>query len=220
MIQNPILPGFHADPCICRKGDDFYLAVSSFEWFPGFAISQKQKSIDSLHNAILKNNKAVPLEVSTKSKNPLGVKLSAFNLKLNGYTLENIFQSSKVFSNGGPYHDLLNVSPKDAKKDERLLSSGKLVGFNYNSMDFPLEPKTVFYDYIYINAVKYTFSLDEIKQITSYTHFTDIEFNPKKSINTQAKSVAIIHLMLDLYKEIPSFNISDFIDFHTEKVKC
>lgn len=47
-------------------------------------------------------------------------------------------------------------------------------------MDFPLEPKTVFYDYIYINAVKYTFSLDEIKQITSYTHFTDIEFNPKR----------------------------------------
>ena len=35
MIQNPILPGFHADPCICRKGNDFYIAVSSFEWFPG-----------------------------------------------------------------------------------------------------------------------------------------------------------------------------------------
>lgn len=38
MIKNPILPGFHADPCICRKGDDFYLAVSSFEWFPGIPI--------------------------------------------------------------------------------------------------------------------------------------------------------------------------------------
>ena len=38
MIQNPILPGFHADPCICRKGDDFYIAVSSFEWFPGIPI--------------------------------------------------------------------------------------------------------------------------------------------------------------------------------------
>lgn len=36
MIHNPILPGFHADPCICRKGDDFYVAVSSFEWFQGF----------------------------------------------------------------------------------------------------------------------------------------------------------------------------------------
>lgn len=38
MIQNPILPGFHPDPCICRKGDDFYIAVSSFEWFPGIPI--------------------------------------------------------------------------------------------------------------------------------------------------------------------------------------
>ena len=37
-LKNPILPGFHADPCICRKGDDYYIAVSSFEWFPGIPI--------------------------------------------------------------------------------------------------------------------------------------------------------------------------------------
>ena len=30
MIKNPILPGFNPDPCICRKGDDYYLVVSSF----------------------------------------------------------------------------------------------------------------------------------------------------------------------------------------------
>ena len=38
LIQNPILTGFHADPCICRKQDDYYIAVSSFEWFPGIPI--------------------------------------------------------------------------------------------------------------------------------------------------------------------------------------
>lgn len=38
MIQNPILPGFNPDPCICRKGGDYYIAVSSFEWFPGIPI--------------------------------------------------------------------------------------------------------------------------------------------------------------------------------------
>lgn len=37
-IKNPILPGFNPDPSICRKGKDFYLAVSSFEWFPGLPI--------------------------------------------------------------------------------------------------------------------------------------------------------------------------------------
>jgi xylan 1,4-beta-xylosidase len=38
MIQNPILPGFHPDPSICRVGDDYYIANSSFEWFPGVPI--------------------------------------------------------------------------------------------------------------------------------------------------------------------------------------
>lgn len=37
-IKNPILPGFHPDPSICRRGEDYYLAVSSFEWFPGIPI--------------------------------------------------------------------------------------------------------------------------------------------------------------------------------------
>jgi len=37
-IQNPILPGFHPDPSICRVGDDYYIANSSFEWFPGVPI--------------------------------------------------------------------------------------------------------------------------------------------------------------------------------------
>ena len=38
MIKNPILTGFNPDPCICKKGDDFYIAVSSFEWLPGIPV--------------------------------------------------------------------------------------------------------------------------------------------------------------------------------------
>lgn len=34
-IQNPVLRGFNPDPSICRVGDDYYIAVSTFEWFPG-----------------------------------------------------------------------------------------------------------------------------------------------------------------------------------------
>ena len=37
-IENPVLPGFHPDPSICRVGDEFYLATSTFEWFPGVMI--------------------------------------------------------------------------------------------------------------------------------------------------------------------------------------
>ena len=34
-IRNPILPGFHPDPSILRVGEDYYLATSTFEWYPG-----------------------------------------------------------------------------------------------------------------------------------------------------------------------------------------
>jgi xylan 1,4-beta-xylosidase len=37
-IHNPILPGFHPDPSICRVGEDYFLATSTFEWFPGVAM--------------------------------------------------------------------------------------------------------------------------------------------------------------------------------------
>lgn len=37
-IRNPILPGFHPDPSIIRVGEDYYLATSTFEWFPGVLI--------------------------------------------------------------------------------------------------------------------------------------------------------------------------------------
>lgn len=37
-ITNPILPGFHPDPSICRLGEDYYLATSTFEWYPGVEI--------------------------------------------------------------------------------------------------------------------------------------------------------------------------------------
>ncbi|MBM7084983.1 glycoside hydrolase family 43 protein [Micromonospora humidisoli] len=34
-IRNPVLAGFHPDPSILRVGDDYYLATSTFEWYPG-----------------------------------------------------------------------------------------------------------------------------------------------------------------------------------------
>ncbi len=38
IIQNPILTGFNPDPSILRVGDDYYIATSTFEWFPGVQI--------------------------------------------------------------------------------------------------------------------------------------------------------------------------------------
>ncbi|HEY7202582.1 MAG TPA: glycoside hydrolase family 43 protein [Candidatus Dormibacteraeota bacterium] len=37
-FRNPILPGSHPDPSICRAGDDYYLVTSTFEYFPGLPV--------------------------------------------------------------------------------------------------------------------------------------------------------------------------------------
>lgn len=193
--------------------------IFSFEWFPGFAVSQKEKSIESLHDAIQKMHAgAGPLEISTKSKDPLGRKLSAFNLMLNHHSLENVFQSAKVFENGGPYLDLLDVPPKEAKRDERLRSSGNLKAFFFQGEEFPLVPLTAFYDYIYFSAVKESLAAEEISTLLKYNFFTDIEFNPAKSINTQARTVSMIRLILEEYGILPDFSKDDFIQYHKEHI--
>ena len=193
-----------------------------FTFYTGFALSQKQKSIESLHKQILKKySNAKILEVSRKSENPLGIALSAFNLTLpinnNEYPVENIFQSSKVFSNGGPYQDLLYVHPREAKRDERLKNSGKLISFELNSNIWEIEPKTLFYDWLYTHALYRNKRLTN--EIIQYDTFTDIEFNPNKSFNCQARSVAIF---VSLYKKgIIEAYLRDknlFKDVYTNKV--
>ena len=37
-FRNPVLPGFHADPSVCRAGDDFYLVNSTFQYYPGVPV--------------------------------------------------------------------------------------------------------------------------------------------------------------------------------------
>ncbi|MDK2807994.1 MAG: xylan 1,4-beta-xylosidase [Clostridiales bacterium] len=69
MIQNPILPGFNPDPCICRKGEDYYLAVSSFEWFPGIPIyHSKDLNNWELYTHVLTNDEVVDLKKLPSAK--------------------------------------------------------------------------------------------------------------------------------------------------------
>lgn len=46
LIHNPILRGFHPDPSICRAGDDYYIATSTFEWFPGVRIHHSRDLVN------------------------------------------------------------------------------------------------------------------------------------------------------------------------------
>ena len=175
---------------VVSLNDIFEEKEIEFVFYSGFSITQKQKSIESLHNAIKElYYDAKILEISSKSPIELGRKLSAFNLKLDGIALENIFQSSKVFEYGGPYEDLLSKTPIEAKKDPRIKDSGRIIGFKYQGINYPTIPKTLFYDWMYCQAL---YSDKELMSlIINYDFFTDIEFNHEKSLNCQARSAAI-----------------------------
>ncbi len=167
-----------------------------FAWHAGMAKSQKQKSIRSLHEALRVHLPAARvLEVSSASENPLGERLSAFNLTFltrgreREIPVECAFQGAKVFENGGPFTELMDARPVVAKRDPRLQNSGRLIGFRFSGHDWALEPLTAFYDWIYINALHLQAELAEA--VMDYDTFTDIAFNPAKSVNCQAGSVAL-----------------------------
>ncbi|MGP4712944.1 DarT1-associated NADAR antitoxin family protein [Psychrobacter sp. DM8] len=187
----------------------------------GFASRQKKKSINDLHQVIRKKyGFSNVLEMSSKSGNKLSFLLSPLSLQLTDedsggqYSVENIFQASKVFERGGPFTDLLTTAPRQAKKDERLHHSGQLIGYNDFGMEWGIEPLTVFYDWLYINALKQNTQLhDEVMQ---YQAFTDITFNPKKSIHCAAYSLA---MFVALSKRELLDKVEDagtFYDLHTE----
>lgn len=170
-----------------------------FKWNPGMAPSQKKKNIVALHAAAKEKGLVRLLEISSKSEDEIGRRLSAFNLKLEASTvityLECAYQGSKAFREGGPYTDLFNVSPRVAKKDPRLRTSGELIHFEFEGKKYPLSPKNAFYDWLYIRTL--IPHQVWIREKISYQGFTDIEFNPKKSINCQARAFAELTAIIE-----------------------
>lgn len=135
------------------------------------------------------------LEISSKSKAELGVALSAFNLSFTTkkykktLSVETAYQGSKTFERGGPYSDLYDKTSREAKKDIRLKESGNLIHFKFFGEIFDLRPTTHFYDWVYINALRQSEELSS--QVLKYNGFTDIVFNPDRSLNCQAYSAAL-----------------------------
>jgi hypothetical protein len=172
-------------------------------WASGFAAVQKQKNIKALHAAAAEKGFSPMLEVSTKSDVVVGQHLSAFHLKVQSnvgeIALECAFQGSKVFDRGGPYTDLYEKDARTAKRDQRLQESGHLIRFEFDGYIFPLQPATVFYDWLYLTAIypHRQWLMDRLTHKVSYAGFTDIEFNPGKSINCQARSCALFVVLME-----------------------
>ena len=150
MAERPIFVPAPDSPELVKE---FYLKI---KWHSGFAAVQKERNVQTLHEAAERQGFSHPLEISSKSKSERGQHLSAFYMKVamadgREIPLECAFQGSKVFDRGGPFTDLYWGEPRDAKRDPRLKDSGLLKSFQFEGFTWPLEPRTVFYDWLYVS---------------------------------------------------------------------
>ncbi len=189
MAERPVfIPDSNAPGLLRQRSFRIASPVSSGSW-------QKQHDIQALHAAAAAVGLHPLLEISTKSDHQLGQRLSALNLvvrsaQFGDMPLECAYQGSKLFERGGPYTDLYRTDPWTVKRDPRLTASGRITGFRLGGCSFPTQPKTAFYDWLYLNCL-----IGEAEPLSSefehYSGFTDIEFKPARSVNCQARSCAL-----------------------------
>lgn len=188
-----------------------------FTWIAGLNITKKRENVKSLHTAVTSKTGMRVLEISSKSEDPLGVRMSAFNLcYAEGIKLESYYQASKIFSNGGPFRELAYLPSREAKKDERLKNSGEIKGFRDILSDKEWTLNEPYYDFIYLVACAYTLTKEDFDRLNEFDAFTDIEFNPKKAKNTQARAAAVLKLFCAQfgYEKLQELNKEEFVRFY------
>ncbi|MFC6260960.1 glycoside hydrolase family 43 protein [Levilactobacillus fujinensis] len=101
-IQNPVLPGFNADPSMIRVGDTYYIANSTFEWFPGVRLHESK---DMVHWNLLPS----PLSTTTlldMKGNPASGGIWAPDLTYADGKFWLIYTDVKITD--GPFKDMTN----------------------------------------------------------------------------------------------------------------
>ncbi|TPR15026.1 hypothetical protein DY052_06255 [Apilactobacillus timberlakei] len=203
------------DVFIVNKSNDFVGEQVKFDWYKSAnKYQRKLMSVKNLHQAFYKYNDDVKmLEVSSASSEEIGKEASALNLAIktsHGYfTVEQLFQASKNYSVSGNHEELLNSKTGlEIKKSVRSCSKNeKLISFKLFGREYPLHPQTIFYNWLYCNALWQNPEL--AMKIVKYDAFTDINFNSQYGINSQAQACSIFTSLcrkLQLSCALKSFN--------------
>jgi hypothetical protein len=186
-----------------------------FRWVAGQSAAQKQRRIEELHSSARSKlgEETRILEISSHSPEDLGCDLSAFALEYKAddrrYRVEALFQGSKVFSDGsGPFPELYEVEGREARRrlhDECAhlpaeVTLEKFVpAFQPGEAEWPAATGTAFYDWLYISALLQDGNRERAERLLDYRAFTDIEFNPARSLNCQARAAALFRALREAH---------------------
>lgn len=183
----------------------------AFNWYNGFSMQQKQRCATAMHTALICTYPDIkPLEISSSSGYQIGQALSAMHIKkwsniLNDYTsVESAFQSSRIYITAdnkqiGPFPEYLGLDGKACKRLVKEKSQGLYASeYIFEGLKFPVPDFhiSLFYDYIYLNALLEEPNRELASQLISggFNCFTDLA---TKALNSQARSCA---LFVSLYK--------------------
>lgn|GEM_PF-97942 len=177
----------------------YYQQISvDFQYTTGFEAEKRQKNIEAIHDRFgLKFPDKKILEISAFSLQPEGEVLSSMKLlrrlpsREERLSVENIYQAGRFFTEDGPFLDLLDMTPEMAREDERLEKSGSLLGYTFDGDVVPHDPPQFFFNWLYLNALLEPENEEIAGRLMDYDAFSDIEFNPSRSINGQGRAAAM-----------------------------
>lgn len=199
------------------EGGKIKRGLVTFKWESGTSLAQRKRSCLNMLKVINWHTGLNPMDISSASPVEFYSNLSAFKLMFDTRNVEQIYQGSKIFKGYGQASELYTKVGRDAKQTAKYLHSQyELVGFNWDGVDYPLEPTTVFYDYLYIQALLRNFG-DKLN-LDDYDVFADVQLG-QGSNACQARAVCEYKLL----KQTNLFDVLDtfesFLEWHKNHVE-
>lgn len=195
-----------------------------FPWQGWQTPEQKRANVETLHAGAKALGVTPVLEISTKSPQSLGQRLSPFNLRcgvtVNGRMLETSFESlwngSKVFEKGGPFPELFELAPWESLKDPRNSRrvNGKILGVHLEEKKYP---HLAGYDFLYISAAHPVLTEKDWQTLFNFGGFTEVTLNPDHADTCQAGSVA---LMVELKRRGLLERVLESFEMFEDLVTC
>lgn len=184
----------------------------TFPWLNGAKQQNVQAVLDAFHDVY----PDVPaLEVSLASSQPEGIGAAAMKLPFCLKTQQDVpvgmvYEASKVFADGGPYPELLQLPSRKRGKNCPQPKDGKCIGYRLEETDYPVQP----YPYAFFNWL-YGCTLrrnpEQAGGVLKFGAFSDLDLgSSKKDRNSPARAAAVYAGLaaagkLDCYESFEAF---------------
>ena len=134
------------------------------------------------------------LEISSRSRDPLGLELSAMNLPAAGdprrRSVEAVYQAAKCYGGGGPDTPGCDSGYAAKRRDRERRRDGPLSAFEHQGRRWPTETGSAFYDWLWTRSAIERWGIEVVDRLQEYGAFSD-QFHHAGALACQAKTAAM-----------------------------